>query len=70
MAQSLHGVEAIVKSSYGLQVAVRCTPSATNLCRKNQLTFCELLEPFSQLNSPGLCPSDTLRQRRASQCAE
>ena len=51
MAQSLHSVEVIVKKAYALQVAVRCTPSAESICKKNHLTFCELLEPFSELNS-------------------
>lgn len=53
MAQSLYDVEAIIKKSYSLQVAVRCTTSADALCMKNQLTFCELVEPFCHLSSPG-----------------
>ncbi|CAI8014074.1 Trafficking protein particle complex subunit 8 [Geodia barretti] len=52
MAQSLSTMESIIKGSYSLQVAVRSTPDAESLCRKNRLTFCELLEPFSQLGSP------------------
>jgi hypothetical protein len=45
-------METVIKKSYSLQVAVRCTPGADAICRKNQLTFCELVEPFCHLNSP------------------
>lgn len=54
MAQSLYDVDTIFKRTYSLQVAVRCTSSAEDLCRKNSLTFCELVEPFSHLSSPGM----------------
>lgn len=54
MAQSLYDVDTILKKSYSLQVAVRCTTVAEALCRKNSLTFCELVEPFSHLSSPGM----------------
>lgn len=51
MAQSLHSIELIIKKTYALQVAVRCTPGAEAVCKKNNLTFCDLLEPFSHLTS-------------------
>lgn len=56
MAQSLHNIEVIIKKTYALQVAVRCTPGAEAVCRKNNLTFCDLLEPFSHLSTQSKTP--------------
>lgn len=56
MAQSLHNIEVIIKKTYALQVAVRCTPPAEAVCRKNNLTFCDLLEPFSHLSTQSKTP--------------
>lgn len=51
MAQSSESIEALIKNAFALQIAVRTTEDADAICRKNHLTFPELLAPFSQLHS-------------------
>lgn len=51
MAQSQQKVEVVMKGTFPLQVAVRCTEDAEVLCRKNGLSFATLLRPFSQLTT-------------------
>lgn len=53
MAQSAQGTEVLIKSVFALQVAIRSTEGAEAICNKNQLSFTELLKPFSQLGPPG-----------------
>ncbi len=53
MAQSQLKVEAVMKGTFPLQVAVRCTEDAETLCWKNRLSFSDLLRPFSQLSTQG-----------------
>lgn len=53
MAQSLQSIEVLIKNSFALQVAVRSTEDADAICRKNRLTFSELLRPFSHLGNEG-----------------
>ena len=55
MAQSSESIEALIKNAFALQIAVRTTEDADAICRKNHLTFPELLAPFSQLHSQGGC---------------
>ena len=51
MADLLHPFPSFIKNSYGIRVAVRSTQDVEELCRKNHLSFCELLRPFSQLST-------------------
>ena len=53
MAQSLQSIESLIKSAFALQVAVQCAEDVEVICKKNSLTFAELLRPFSQLNTQG-----------------
>lgn len=47
MAQSTRSVESVVKLTYALQIATRCSEDAVQICKKNHLTFPDLLRPFS-----------------------
>ena len=47
MAQSTRSVESLVKLTYALQIATRCSEDAEQICKKNHLTFPDLLRPFS-----------------------
>jgi len=54
MAQSPQkGGYAFVKDTFGLPVAVMCSEDASLICKKNKLTFVELLRPFCRLTSDG-----------------
>ena len=53
MAQSTRSVESLVKLTYALQIATRCSEDAESICRKNHLSFPELLRPFSVLSEKG-----------------
>lgn len=53
MAQSGQTVEALIKSAFALQVAVRSTEGAEAICKKNRLSFTELMRPFCQLSTQG-----------------
>lgn len=55
MAKSGQSVESLVKSTFALQVAVRCTEEVEIMCRKNNLRFCEMLKPFCALSNNGEC---------------
>lgn len=35
-------------------VGVVCSPQAEEICQKNNLTFVELLQPFSKLSADGM----------------
>lgn len=53
MAKSCQSVESLIKSTFALQVAVRCTEEVEIACRKNHLQFCEMLRPFCALSNNG-----------------
>ena len=53
MAQSLQSIESLIKSAFALQVAVRCEEDVEAICQKNNLTFADLLRPFSQVSTQG-----------------
>ena len=53
MAQSRKGGYAFVKDTFGLPVAVLCSEDASVICKKNRLSFVELLRPFCQLTTDG-----------------
>ena len=54
MAQSSQkGGYAFVKDAFGLPVAVLCSEDASVICKKNKLTFVELLRPFCRLTTEG-----------------
>ena len=53
MAQSSRKVGTLIKSSFGLQIAVCCSDNAEVVCKKNNLTFSELLRPYSLLGNKG-----------------
>lgn len=53
MAKSCQSVESLIKSTFALQVAVRCTEKAEAACRKNHLRFSEMLKPFCALSNNG-----------------
>ena len=42
-----------MKDAFGLPVAVLCSDDASLICKKNKLTFVELLRPFCRLTSEG-----------------
>lgn len=43
-----------IKNSFLPQIAVACSPSATQICQKNNLSFTELLQPFCKLGTEGM----------------
>ena len=45
--------ENFIKNLFGIHVAVLCTEDAEKIAKKNNLTFCEMLRPFSQLPVEG-----------------
>ena len=59
MAKSSQSVESLIKSTFALQVAVRCTEEVELACHKNNLSFSELLKPFCALSNNGELPVAT-----------
>ncbi len=53
MAKSSTNVDSLIKTTFALQVAVRSSEDAELICRKNQLTFSELMKPFCALSNNG-----------------
>lgn len=51
MAQCKQTPHEFIKDAFTPQIAVLCSPEAEKSCRKNNLNFVELLQPFSKLNS-------------------
>lgn len=51
MTQCKQSPQEFIKNAFTPQVAVMCTPQAEKLCEKNNLTFIELIQPFSRLNN-------------------
>lgn len=53
MAQCKQVPQEFIKNAFTPQIAVLCTPLAESSCQKNNLTFIELLQPFSKLSNDG-----------------
>lgn len=53
MAQCKQNPQEFIRNAFTPQIAVMCTPAAEKCCQKNNLTFVELLQPFSRLTSEG-----------------
>ncbi|KRT81734.1 hypothetical protein AMK59_5774 [Oryctes borbonicus] len=51
MAQCKLTPQEFIKNSFTPQVAVICSPKAEETCRKNNLSFTELLQPFCKLGT-------------------
>ncbi|KAL1493024.1 hypothetical protein ABEB36_011167 [Hypothenemus hampei] len=49
MAQCKSTPEEFIKNSFTPQIAVMCTPEVQRCCKKNNLNFTEILQPFSKL---------------------
>lgn len=54
MAQCKLSPQEFVKNSFMPQVAVICSSKAEETCRKNNLSFTELLQPFCKLGTEGI----------------
>lgn len=54
MAQCKQAPQEFIRNGFTPQIAVICTPMAEKACQKNQLSFVELLQPFSRLQNDGL----------------
>lgn len=52
-AQNLTSRE-MVQNVFSPLIAVVCSPSAEEMCYKNNLSFVEMLQPFSKLTSDGM----------------
>ncbi|XP_029943533.1 trafficking protein particle complex subunit 8 isoform X2 [Salarias fasciatus] len=53
MARCAQSVEEFIQDAFAPAVAVLCSGEAERLCRKNDLSFSELLRPFCRLTSEG-----------------
>ena len=53
MAKSSCGIETLIKTTFPLQVAVRCSEEVEFTCQKNNLSFSEMLKPFCALSNNG-----------------
>lgn len=42
--------EELIRNVICPHVAVLCSEKAQEICRKNNLNFCDLLNPFAQIN--------------------
>lgn len=54
MAQTKKSVSEFIQDAFCPMVAVLCHQGADTTCRKNNLTFAELIQPFCRLPSEGL----------------
>lgn len=54
MAQTKKSVSEFIQDAFCPMVAVLCHHGAETTCRKNNLTFAELIQPFCRLPSEGL----------------
>ena len=52
MTQSSESVDTVMKATYPLQIASRCSSEVEQICQKNSLSFVELMRPFTTLNGP------------------
>jgi trafficking protein particle complex subunit 8 len=53
MAQFKKSITDFIQDSFSPTVALHCSHDAEIICAKNNLTFDELLQPFSRLNLDG-----------------
>lgn len=53
MAQCKQPTQEFIKNSFTPQVAVMCSDVVQQLCKKNNLSFIELCQPFCKLSSDG-----------------
>lgn len=53
MAQTKKSVSEFIQDAFCPMVAVLCSYDAESICRKNNLTFAELIQPFCRLPSEG-----------------
>lgn len=44
----------IIQQIFSPMIGVVCSPQAEEICHKNNLTFVELLQPFSKLSTDGM----------------
>lgn len=44
----------IIQQIFSPMIGVVCSPQAEEICQKNNLTFVELLQPFSKLSTDGM----------------
>ena len=51
---SQHGMD-FIREIFSPMVAVLTSEDAENVCRKNDLSFVELVRPFCQLSNEGMC---------------
>lgn len=54
MTQCKLSAQDFIKNAFTPQIAVLCSPLVNDLCRKNNLSFVELVQPFCQLNAEGI----------------
>lgn len=53
MARTGKTAQEFIKDSFSPVVAVLCSPKVENVVSKNNLTFTELLQPFTKMESEG-----------------
>lgn len=53
MARAGKTAQEFIKDSFSPVVAVLCSPKVENVVAKNNLTFTELLQPFTTMESEG-----------------
>ena len=53
MAQTKKSVSEFIQDAFCPMVTVLCSYDAESICRKNNLTFAELIQPFCRLPSEG-----------------
>ncbi|XP_025837429.1 trafficking protein particle complex subunit 8 isoform X2 [Agrilus planipennis] len=51
MAQSKHTPQEYIKNAFKPQVGALCSSAAAQICRKNNLSFTEMIQPFCRLGS-------------------
>lgn len=53
MAQCKLTPREFISNTFSPKIGAICSPAAEYVCQKNNLSFIELLQPFSNLNSEG-----------------
>ena len=53
MAQTKKSVSEFIQDAFCPMIAVLCSYDAESICRKNNLTFAELIQPFCRLPLEG-----------------
>ena len=54
MAQCNQSAQEFIQETFGPMVAVLCSHDANVVCQKNNLSFVELVQPFSRLSAEGM----------------